>query len=290
MGFIDGAEDFQIEELKNADYFTDEIIAYRNDYNKLHGTITSSASLTKLLKGWRAEELSIWTGMNNSGKSTYLSQEIIHLLRQGKKCCIGSFEMPPRKYLYWFCKQAIKKERPEDYEINELMDEFADRLFIINILGEINKDELFDIMEFGSKKYGIDFYVIDSLMKVKLTTDSRKLLGEQKNFVSSLKDFATLYKCHINLVAHPRKVDTDERIIGKSDVAGTGDITNLADNVFILYRYSEEQKAEREKKMKEVFDALLIIKKNREHGEVGQIGLMFDKLTKSYYEKENASN
>lgn len=290
LRYIDKAEEFNIEELKHADYFTDEIISHKNDFNKLHGTITSGASLTKLLKGWRMEELSVWTGMNNSGKSTYLSQEIIHLLKQGKKCCIGSFEMPPKKYLLWLCKQALDTEYPTDIEIDSLMNDFAENLFIINILGEINKERLFDIIEFGSKKYGINFYVIDSLMKINLTTDSRKILGEQKNFVASLKDVSIRFKCHIHLVAHPRKVDNDDQIIGKSDVAGTADITNLADNVFIMYRFSDEQKAEREKKGKEIFDSFLIIKKNREHGEIGQIGLMFNRATKKYYEKENESN
>src|SRR5690606_27025249 len=110
---------------------------------------------------------------------------------------------------------------------------------------------------------------IDSLMKVSLTTKNYELLGEQKNFVSSLADFAKEHKTHVHLVAHPRKTGSDEDIVGKSDVAGTGDITNLADNVFVMHRFTEDQKASRKKNGKEPFDARLIVKKNREHGELG---------------------
>ena len=111
MKHIDGAVEFNISELKHCDYYVDEINEYKNNPYKLYGTITSTIKLTELLKGWRKEELSVWTGQNGAGKSTLLSQEIVHLLRQGQKCCIGSFEMPPRKYLWWLVKQALKENR-----------------------------------------------------------------------------------------------------------------------------------------------------------------------------------
>jgi twinkle protein len=281
---LNSADDYNLKELKNCDYYTDEIIAYKNDYNKLNGTETSSYGLTELLKGWRMEEVSVWTGMNSSGKSTMLSQEIIHLLDQGLKCCIGSFEMPPRKYLWWLLKQAHGNPNITDYDVDHILNKYAENLFVIDILGEIEKDKLFEVMEFGSRKYGIEIFVIDSLMKVKLTTRSNEILGEQKNFVASLKDYVSKFKCHIHLVAHPRKVDSDDQIIGKSDVSGSGDITNLADNVFILYRFSDEQKEERRKKGKDIYDTSLAVKKNREHGELGRVNFTFDPETKRFTE------
>lgn len=279
---LDQARDFNIQELKNCDYYTDEIVQYKNDYNKLHGTITSNGELTELLKGWRMEEVSIWTGTNGSGKSTFLSQEIIHLLRSGKKCCIGSFEMAPRKYLWWLVKQACQIEDISDFEVSKTLNEFANDLFIIDIQDEIEKDNLFSIMEFGARKYGIQFFVLDSLMKIKMTTESNRLLGEQKNFVSSLTNFVKKHKTHIHLVAHPRKGSNDEQIAGKSDVAGTGDITNLADNVFVLHRFTEDQKKDRQKSGKDPFDSAIIVKKNREHGNLGEIGFYFDKKHKRF--------
>lgn len=285
---IGNAADFNISELKHADYFIDEINEYKNNPYKLYGTITSNHKLTEILKGWRREELSVWTGQNGAGKSTLLSQEIIHLLRQGKKCCIGSFEMPPRKYLWWLIKQSLKKTDITDYDVNYTLNEFAENLFIIDIMGEIEKDNLFEIIEFGCRKYGIEIFVIDSLMKVKLSTDNNKIYGEQKNFVNRLADFVKEYKCHIHLVAHPRKAKTDDYESGKTDVAGSGDITNIADNVFLVYRYTDDQIENRKRNGKEPYDSFLEVKKNREHGELGKIGYYFNKESKTFEtEKEN---
>lgn len=285
---VNSATEFNINELKHCDYYVDEINEYKNNPNKLYGTITSNYKLTELLKGWRREELSIWTGQNGAGKSTYLSQEIIHLLGQNKKCCIGSFEMPPRKYLWWLIKQSARRKEITDFDVNVILNEYAENLFIIDITGEIGKDNLFEIIEFGCRKYGIEIFVIDSLMKVKLSADNNKVYGEQKNFVNRLADFAKEYKCHLHLVAHPRKAKTDEYESNKTDVAGSGDITNIADNVFLIYRYSEQQIERRKASGKEPYDSFLEIKKNREHGELGKIGFYFNKDFKTF-ETENTS-
>jgi twinkle protein len=279
---IDEALEFNINELKHCDYYVDEINEYKNNPFKLYGTTTSNIKLTEILKGWRREELSVWTGQNGAGKSTFLSQEIIHLLRQGKKCCIGSFEMPPRKYLWWFVKQALKQNEITDFDVNFILNEFAENLFVIDITGEIEKDNLFEIIEFACRKYGIEVFVIDSLMKVRLSTEQSKLYGEQKNFVNKLADFAKEYKCHIHLVAHPRKGRTDDSEIDKMDISGSGDITNIADNVFLIYRYSEDQIAKRKKAGKDPYDSFLEVKKNREHGELGKVGFYFDKDFKTF--------
>ncbi len=285
---ISSAAEFNITELKHCDYYVDEINEYKNNPNKLYGTITSNYKLTELLKGWRREELSVWTGQNGAGKSTYLSQEIIHLLGQNKKCCIGSFEMPPRKYLWWLIKQSARRKEITDFDVNVILNEYAENLFIIDITGEIGKENLFEIIEFGCRKYGIEVFVIDSLMKVKLSADNNKIYGEQKNFVNRLADFAKEYKCHIHLVAHPRKAKTDEYESDKTDVAGSGDITNIADNVFLVYRYSKEQIEKRKKANIEPYHSFIEVKKNREHGKLGKVGFYFNEDFKTF-ETENTS-
>ncbi len=287
---IDNAIEFNISELKHCDYFVDEINEYKNNPYKLFGTVTSTFKLTEILKGWRAGELSVWTGQNGAGKSTFLSQEVVHLLRQGKKVCMGSFEMPPKKYLFWLIKQALKKNEVSDYDVNSVLNEFAENLFIIDFVGEIELKTLFEILQFGAMKYGIDFYVIDSLMKIKLSTDSNKLYGEQKNFVNKLADFVKEFKCHVHLVAHPRKGKADEYETNKSDIAGSGDITNIADNVLMVYRYSEDQIEQRRKAGKNPYDSYLEVKKNREHGELGKVGFYFNKEFKTFESEKLNSN
>lgn len=273
---------YDMSELKSCTNFAEEIIEYKNNPQKLDGIVTSCYELTNIIKGWRNEELSIWTGMNSSGKSTFLSQEAISMINEGKKICVGSFEMPPRKYLWWLIKQYNNSDIIGDGIVSKSLDELSANLFIIDILGIIKEDRLLEIMEFGFRKYGIDVFIIDSLMKIDLSSNSNEILGEQKKFVSKLKDFASSFKSHIHLVAHPRKSNSDDDTIGKTDVAGSGDITNLADNVFILHRYSEEIKELRKKQNKPAVDSILIVKKNREHGTTGVIGYTFNMASKTF--------
>lgn len=282
--YIDNAEGFKLDELKHCDSYTEEVIEQNENYNKLDGIITGDIDLTKALKGWREGELTIWTGSNGSGKSTRLSQEIISLLEQQLKIGVGSFEMKPKRYLYWLVKQALgfTEKKIEDYHIEKILNGYAEKLFCIDVRGVIEKDYLFKIIQFGYFKYGIKHWIIDSLMCVELTSNQQMILGEQKKFVNELKDLAERYGLHIHLVAHPRKGKDDEQVIGKSDVSGTGAITDLADNVIIMHRYTEAQKEKRKSDGKDVFDAAMMLKKNREHGIETNIYYYFDTRCKLF--------
>ena len=66
------------------------------------------------------------------------------------------------------------------------------------------------------------------------------------------------------------------------DVKGTGDITNLAHNVLIVWRPEEEDKDNAKKKGKDVPDAVLFVKKNREFGVEGGIRMKFNPVTKRF--------
>jgi twinkle protein len=284
------AQEFNLTELKHSDYYTNKIISYKNNKNLLDGALTSNAKLTSILRGWRKSEISVWTGRNGSGKSTMILQEILFLLQQGKKCCIGSFEMPPYKYLWWLVKQSLQKWNISDYDVEETLNRYAENLFVIDILGDIEKQNLLQIMEYGVRKYGIDVFVVDSLMKIKFASENYKILGEQKEFVSAMKNFVSEYKCHVHIVAHPRKGSSDSEIPDSSDISGTGDISNLADNVFVVYRYTDEQKELRRKSGIDYVDNFLEVKKNREHGILGRINFIFNPEHKTFdlcpFEKE----
>ena len=265
------AESYDLEELKSPKEFKSRVHERLTNPDKLNGIKTSSDEFTQILKGWRKKEVTIWSGYNGSGKSTFISQEILGLLKNGERVAIGSFEMPPENYLIWMGSQYYDNDMSPEH-IDEFFNKLHEKLFIIDVVGEIDKDRLFDIMEFGYKKYGIENFVIDSLMKVSLTTNSQKLYGEQKVFVSKLKDFSMDYNSHVHLVAHSRKGTNDDSVMGKMDVAGSGDITNLADNVIVVHRHPESN----------VVDTSIFIKKNRAFGSLGEVRYVYKPNSKSF--------
>lgn len=281
-GYFADAECMEIQELAFCDRFTDRIIFKKNNPYLLKGALCGTTGLTNILKGWRPSELTVWTGFSGSGKSTYLSQEVIHLLKQGKKVCIGSFEMSPDRYLWWMINQyyGYTETQISDAECESFLNQYAESLFIIDLTGTIEKELLFRVMKFAYHKYGVDTFIVDSLMCVDLTTESFKYFGEQKKLVKELKGFAERTNSHIHLVAHPRKPLDDEQFAGKSDVSGAGEITNLADNVITVHRFTEKQKQNSQSDKK--YDVALIVKKNREHGDEGQIGFYYDKRCRRF--------
>lgn len=86
-----------------------------------------------------------------------------------------------------------------------------------------------------------------------------------------------------HLVAHPRKGQTEDKAPGKLDVAGSGHITNGADNVFVVWSARKEVGVEDEKP-----DAHLELVKDRS-GEAGhrKIYLFFCREAQQFTPDQN---
>jgi twinkle protein len=117
---------------------------------------------------------------------------------------------------------------------------------------------------------------------MKISINDSDEYNEQKRFVSRLTDFVKVHDCHIHLVAHPRKAASDTDEPGKVDIKGTSHITDLAHNVVVLYRPTDDQKANSIKKGKVAADMVLFVKKNREFGVEGAVMFKFNEQTKKF--------
>jgi twinkle protein len=83
-------------------------------------------------------------------------------------------------------------------------------------------------------------------------------------------------------VAHSRKSGADSDTPDKMDVKGSGDITDLAHNVLIMWRPPEDDIYLKKNNP----DAILHVKKNRELGLQGSIGLFFNPEIKLFYDSK----
>ena len=274
------AEDFIPAMLASPEDFTEDIIESFTNPEKENGHPTGFAYLDDILGGWRNSELTIWSGRNSSGKSTLLNQVFLYLLKSNIKGCIASFEMPVVRYLGWMVRQYTGKAYPDRQQIREFTSWANNKLYLLNTLDSLSPPVILDNFEYAARRYGVQHFLIDSLMKVSFP--GKEELKEHKAFINQLTSFSHKFKCHIHLVAHPRKGARDSDKPGKVDVMGTGDITNLADNVLIMHRPDEEEKDRGEAKHRIVPDAVLFVKKNRVKGTEGSLRLHFDSETKSF--------
>jgi twinkle protein len=213
--------------------------------------------------GWfefRPGELTVWTGFNGHGKSLFLSQVQLGLMKQGERFCIFSGEMTPEYLLKRMTKQATGLDMPTPAYIDEVTEWVRHRCFIFNQSGSAAIKRLLEVFAYAQKRYGVSHVVIDSLMMTDVPEDGPGAMTAQKEAIRALCDFAKRTGVHVHLVAHPRKGKDESAGPGKMDVAGSGKITDGADNVFTVWR---AQKDESEDYDPEKPDAKLELKKQR---------------------------
>lgn len=209
---------------------------------------------------FRQGELTVWTGFNGHGKSLLLSQVQLGLMSQGERFVVFSGEMTPEYLLKRMVKQATGIDRPTMAYIDAVFDWLSERCFIFNENGSAKLKRLLEVFTYAQKRYGVTQVVIDSLMMTDVPEDGPGAMTAQKEAIRALCDFAKRTGVHVHLVAHPRKGKDENTGPGKMDVAGSGKITDGADNVFTVWR---AQKDEAEGYDPEKPDAKLELKKQR---------------------------
>ena len=276
------SKDFCPVNLVSAGNFLDDVQTLFEHPEKLHGVPTPWEGLNSILKGWRDEELTIWSGRNGSGKSSLIGEVQIGLGNSGIRSCIATLEMPAPRILRWMVMQYLNIAHPQPNDVKQTMAWLDEWVYVVNTHAGVTPDDLLNKFKFAARKYGVKHFIIDSLMRVHLAgRDENK---EQTQFVSDLLTFAKEYKVHIHLVAHPRKGETDSDTPDKVDISGSGNITNLAHNVVVVWRPSAKDKKRAEEVGKSAPDSRLYVKKNREFGLEGSIKFRFNESTKHFTE------
>ncbi|MDF1551906.1 MAG: AAA family ATPase [Deferrisomatales bacterium] len=178
-------------------------------------------------------ELSVWTGWNGSGKSLLLGQVMLFLLEQGERCVIASLEMRSSKTLWRMVRQMLCDPLPTKDAIVNALDWLGDRLWLHDKVGHETVESLLPIFEYAHRRFGVRQFVVDSLMRCGVGEDD---YAGQKRLVEQLTEFADRTNTHVHLVAHSRKGANEGAEVGKMDVKGTGAITDIAFNVFSVWR------------------------------------------------------
>ncbi|MDE2368517.1 MAG: toprim domain-containing protein, partial [Burkholderiales bacterium] len=184
---------------------------------------------------FRPGELTVWTGYNGHGKSLMNGQILLGLMAQGERVCVFSGEMQPAQQGKRLVKQATGLDRPTPGYIDAVGDWIRDRMWLFNVSGSATVDRLLEVFAYASRRYGIRHFVIDSLMMTDVPEDGPGSMTAQKAAVQKITDFAKRHGAHMHLIAHPRKGRDESQAPGKLDVAGSGKITDAADNVFTVW-------------------------------------------------------
>ena len=179
----------------------------------------------------RMGEISLVTGYSGHGKSAWLNQVMLHLMKQ-EKTMIASFEMLPKATLGRMCQQTGEAKPNYEY-IKDFLSQLEHNLYLYDPQGETSADKVLEVIYYCAEKLGVKLMVIDSLMKCGINEDD---LNKQKAFANKLAVAARDLGIHIFIVAHSRKTADENANASKFDVAGSANLTNLVDNVISVHR------------------------------------------------------
>jgi len=232
---------------------------------------------------FRGGEVSVWTGINGHGKSLLLSQVQIGLMAQGERFVVFSGELKPANLLQRSVKQAAGLGRPTRAYIHAIGEWMRERYWLFDLQGSAKLDRLLEVFTYAFQRYGCTQFVIDSLMMTDVPEDGPGSMTAQKDAMRKLTGFSKRFDVHVHLVAHPRKARDESAAPNKMDVAGSGKITDGADNVFSVWSAQKDQSKVPDEADAGLPDGKLELQKQR-NGDVQRFTqqLWFDEPAKQY--------
>ena len=218
-----------------------DIIAIPSGYNYLD----------KAIRGFILGEVTILSGLNGSGKSSWLNSVMLNIIQRGFKVACFSGELTDYNVIKWLVQSAAGKNyvykvegSDYSYEVSDAaydkISEWLDEKFYLfnNNYGNNFSQVISDLEEVVQK--GAQFIVIDNLMALQISNLNGDKNEKQKQFILEVVDFAKKKNVHIVVVCHPRKESGTQTLLRKESIAGSSDLSNAVQNVAIVHRCGED--------------------------------------------------
>lgn len=218
------------------------------DLSSLDGVKTGFHELDRNIVKLHYSEVTLLSGSNSSGKSSWLNSLLFNIMQQGVPTALWSGELPPTILKAWLQMVGAGREhlRQSSYGdgkyyvpqmIGEKIDQWLDGKFFLynNEYGNTWEQIFHDMNELV--KVGVKVFALDNLFSLNIDLLEGDKNNKQKELILQIKEFAKKQQVHIILVAHPRKTMA---FLRKNDISGTADLTNAVDNCFIIHRVNQD--------------------------------------------------
>jgi twinkle protein len=209
----------------------------------------------------RPAELTIWTGIEKSGKTTALGFVLIGLMHQGERALVASFEIKVAKTLKKLSRQvyggllyakkmvdkcaADSEAALENYRQQARADAvrtfrwMAPKLWVYDHVGIGHWQQLIDDIRWARRRHGITQFVVDNFMRLGITKDD---YPQQAEAITAFASLAMELNIHIHMVVHQNKSEGHKNAGGKRTVSGAYEIIANAHNIVEVQR--DEKKGE----------------------------------------------
>lgn len=200
---------------------------------------------------FRYGEVTVWTGYNKHGKSEVLNHTMVDLCWQGERALICSLEIQAPETYRKVIRMAMGQREvcalvDREYFRERCLKPLAEKIWVYDHVGTANLEDVFNAMLYAFQRYGVRQFVLDSFMRFDgLDGEGQDIWNKQKSFMDRLTTFAALYRVHIHLVAHSKKPSKggEATIPRRYDVMGSSYITNIPNNVIVVWRNRAKQDA-----------------------------------------------
>ena len=301
-------KDYVLKAILNAkDSPVDSVVDFSDvediDLSSIDGIYTGIEELDNELMKLFYGTVTILTGTNGSGKSSFLSQIICQSLDQQKPVWLYSKELPNSMMKNWINfvfagrhnidafddRKGAKYYKVTKDARKRIDDYYRGRLFIYKDDYGNTVDEVKQSMEDSVRKFGCKMLIIDNLTVVNLGGNDNNKNEIQNAFMSWLTKFAATFHVVVVLVIHPRKGQQLVRLC-KYDIGGSGGMLDLAHRSFALYRVQQKDREGRngdKHGVPQKHDVILDVLKDRMRGREGlSIEMYYDVPTRRFYTNE----
>lgn len=194
--------------------------------------------------GLMRKHITVVSGLRASGKTSLINIIALNAINKKYKVGMWSGEMDAGEIKQWLYLQAagkqhvMRKGESEFYETSNVTDRkisnWLDPYFsLYNNAYSHDAKQLTKAIEDRFNEEKFDLICLDNLMTLGDETLSGTLNEKDKQKLIMITQLAKKLNVHIILVCHPNKSSGLLRI---NHISGTGDISNLAQNVFLWHR------------------------------------------------------
>jgi len=245
---LDAAEGEAPESVQHIREFLEEFKESFLNGERNRGDTTGFPSLDNLIGGRRPGEITVISGNTGSGKSTFCLNTALNIAATGEAVLLGSFEQTipaiMRKMAQmisgrWFHMREDDLGRTMSVDdLDSVIKVFSEiPLYVINVFGQMSTEEFVECVKFARRRLKVKTIILDHIhfMLRHERADSERM--EIDNTMLTLKQLTIERDLSCYVVAHPRKKQGDENpVIGIEDFRGSSFISQVADNVLVVWR------------------------------------------------------
>lgn len=270
--------------IKSADQYETELLRQLVGENHEEGCPVPFPAMAEKFE-LRPAEMTVWTGFKGHGKSALLSQVFNLSMTRGQKAFIISPEFKPVKVLERLLIQKLRTRLPTPDELTGWFKWIGNLLWLYDVQSSLKPQDVVALCRFALENFKVDHILVDSLMKCGIAPDD---MAGQKKLVDQLQNIAHKYNCHMHLVAHARKGNSDDAPARLHDIKGSSEISDMPENVVSVWRNKNKEKARsmNDNSKENEPDAMMVVEAQRNaDGWIGSIPLMFDPRTMLFYQE-----